>query len=191
MRRFFLLTACLFGAGLFVLYLLGRQRDASLAPEWPADAEWDDPAEREPASDPTEFSVAAPPPAAPTSVRPAERVDQPEPAEEGTPEPSEEEAAPLPLDAVPEPEVAPVEASAPREQEPAPAGGVGSTSESLSDHLRRELRAELEKLPRQPLFERANACGVPTSRTILMSREELIVAIEEMELRGRVSGSSA
>jgi hypothetical protein len=190
MRRFFLLTACLFGAGLFVLYLLGRQRDASLAPEWPTDAEWDDPAQREPASDPTEFSVAAPPPAAPTSVRPAEPVDQPEPADEDTPEQAEA-AAPPPLEAVPEPEVAPVEASAPREQEPAPAEGVGSTSESLSDHLRRELRAELEKLPRQPLFERANACGVPTSRTILMSREELIVAIEEMELRGRVSGSSA
>jgi hypothetical protein len=117
-------------------------------------------------------------------------VDQPEPADEDTPEQAEA-AAPPPLEAVPEPEVAPVEASAPREQEPAPAGGVGSTSESLSDHLRRELRAELEKLPRQPLFERANACGVPTSRTILMSREELIVAIEEMELRGRVSGSSA
>jgi|KBSSwiStaDraftv2_1062776.scaffolds.fasta_scaffold976594_2 hypothetical protein len=191
MRRFFLLTACLFGAGLFVLYLLGRQRDASLAPEWPADAEWDDPADREPASDPTEFSVAAPPPPAPTSVRPAEPVAQPEPAEEGTPEPAEEEAAPLPLDAVPEPEAAPVEASAAPPEEPAPVGGTGSTSESLSDHLRRELRAELEKLPRQPLFERANACGVPTSRTILMSREELIVAIEEMELRGRVSGSSA
>jgi hypothetical protein len=62
----------------------------------------------------------------------------------------------------------------------------------LRSDLAAQLRAELESLPRQPLFERASELGVPTSRAFLMSREELIDVIAAAETGSHSqSGSSS
>jgi hypothetical protein len=51
----------------------------------------------------------------------------------------------------------------------------------LMENVRRYLRDDLEKLPRQPLFVIARERGVPTRQTIVMSREELIDAINQLD----------
>jgi|1186.fasta_scaffold713694_2 hypothetical protein len=190
MRRFLFLTLCLLGLGALVaLFVLSRRRTGAGADstvfshdEEPA------PTDRE-----TEFSVAAPA----VDLEPV-MVPERHLAEEDSVEDTaviEVVSAEESSEAEPEqPEVVSAAAGAsgdPLPVEDARDEDLAAPGTSLRDDVRRELRAELEDLPRQPLFERANACGVPTSRTILMSREELIVAIEEIELRSRLTGSSA
>jgi hypothetical protein len=187
MRRLLFVTLCLAGLGIAVALFLASRRRGELAghPTGIGDEPADAPRE-------TEFSVAAPPGGeepsgdADTAVMDAV-VDDDEPVSE-PPEPEHPAEPAFEAPAHERPEIVSAAAEPPAGDDlPRPAPRFVSPR----DDVRRELRAELEMLPRQPLFERANACGVPTSRTILMSREELIAAIEEMELRSRLTGSSA
>ena|SRR6185437_3627722 len=67
------------------------------------------------------------------------------------------------------------------EQRLADARALAEHHADLIDNVRTYLRDELEKMPRQPLFVIARERGVPTRETIVMSREELIDAINRLD----------
>ena len=67
------------------------------------------------------------------------------------------------------------------EQRIADARALAEHHADLIDNVRTYLRDELEKMPRQPLFVIARERGVPTRETIVMSREELIDAINRLD----------
>lgn len=67
------------------------------------------------------------------------------------------------------------------EQRVADARALAEHHADLIDNVRTYLRDELEKMPRQPLFVIARERGVPTRETIVMSREELIDAINRLD----------
>lgn len=165
MRRTLLVISFLLGLGVVIALVLAARR----AQQAPTEAS-------EPAPQPS-----APP--APVAQEPAPAFPQEPVAEELDETTGEIEVTPVDVGIR-----VPVETSETVEEDISTPEVVSAAPERDPDV--NALRAELEQLPRQPLFERANAAGVPTSRTILMSREELIEAIEEIEL-GSGAHSSA
>ncbi len=65
------------------------------------------------------------------------------------------------------------------------------SAEDMIEVLARELHEQLTRMSRQPLFEMAKEHGIPAARLVVMSREELIEAVEQAELAHAASGARA
>jgi hypothetical protein len=176
MRRLLIISLCLLGVGVLLLWVLRASR-----PPVPATDEQ----EREPHVEPEPVAEAEPEPLAEAEPEPVIEAE-PEPVIEAEPEPVIE-AEPEPVaEAEPEPVI---EAEQETEQIPAidlpdddvvAPSGKGEGEQRLAQMA--EVRAEIvERVERRPLFVMAEERDVPYFRLFFMTKPELLDAILEVE----------
>ncbi len=168
MRRLLIISLCLLGVGVLLLWVLRASR-----PPVPATDEQ----EREPHVEPEPVAEAEPEPVIEAEPEPVAEAE-PEPVAEAEPEPViEAEPEPV-IEAEQETEQIPV-IDLPDDDVVAPSG-KGEGEQRLAQMA--EVRAEIvERVERRPLFVMAEERNVPYFRLFFMTKTELLDAILEVE----------